>query len=146
MIPHTGNIENAQHIKKKLRRRWSNQKKAAGVWVNSSRSQPAVVFSCFQQLQTSGRWFMQKKGRWQSNAGVLYLREHKSSPHVQNKCWEESEGLSGRSGTSRGLWENPTTVCCLVSSCRLVNLLWEFVHFCLFQIRLHIYSHSLFVF
>lgn len=45
--------------------------------------------------------------RRQSNTGALYLREHKSSPHVRNK---ESEGLSGRSETSRGLWENPTTV------------------------------------
>lgn len=54
MIPHTGNIENVQHIKKKkLRRRWSNQKKAA---------QPADVFSRLQRLDALGRWFMQKKG------------------------------------------------------------------------------------
>lgn len=40
-------------------------------------------------------------GPWQSNVGALYLREHKSSPRVQNKPWKGSEGLSGRCETSR---------------------------------------------
>lgn len=48
-------------------------------------------------------------GPCQSNVGAPYLPEHKSSPHVQNKCWRESEGLSGRSETSWGLYTHGRT-------------------------------------
>lgn len=76
------------------------------------KSHPKAMFLCFEWLNTLGRRSMNKKapgGPWQSNVGALYLPEHKSSPHVQNECWKESEALSGRSGMSWGLWENLTT-------------------------------------
>lgn len=102
MIPHTGNIENVQHIKKK----------SSGVADRIRRKQLSLQ-TCSHACSGSMLWggdLCRKKApedRRQSNTGALYLREHKSSPHVRNK---ESEGLSGRSETSRGLWENPTTV------------------------------------
>lgn len=111
MISHTGNIENVQYIQvqKHCSRvtdqiQWKYlQCDGRGRRDAAFKSHPKAMFLCFEWLNTLGRWFMNKKapgGPWQSNLGVLYLPEYKWSPHVQNKCWKESEGLSGRSEMS----------------------------------------------
>ncbi len=150
MISHTGNIENVQYIQvqKHCSRvtdqiQWKYlQCDGRGRRDAAFKSHPKAMFLCFEWLNTLGRWFMNKKapgGPWQSNVGVLYLPEYKWSPHMQNKCWKESEGLSGRSEMSWGLWENPRNVCWwqLASLCPLIYIHW-YKH-----AKTHVLWHSL---